>query len=252
MPKNTLFSGKHISILGDSIGTLKGFLPPYCKSFYMQNPHADCSGISRPEDTWWVRVLAETGSDLCVNNSYSGSLVCGMDFPSATHLLRFGELHCNPGSYHYPTEGNTIRKKLCSRTILPDIIIVCMGANDWIFRSPITADSHSKNDFHYAYDILLRKLRNKYPESLVICTTVFQKDNAVPDALHPVGAYNDVIRSTAAQHQCMVADLAAYDAHIETIDGIHPTYQGMHTLAELWLGWLAEIDKTHNIGGNSQ
>lgn len=240
MPTHTFFSGKQISILGDSIGTLKGFLPPYCKSFYMQNPHADCSGIARPEDTWWVRLFSETEANLCVNNSYSGSLVSGMDFPSATNLLRFGELHCNPGAYHFPSVENSIRRELSDTTILPDIIIVFMGSNDWIFRAPITEGSHSKDDFHYAYDILLRKLQNKYPDSCIICTTIFQKDNAVPDALYPVDTYNNVIRNAAAQHGCMVADLAKYDAHIETIDGIHPTYQGMYTLADLWLRWLAE------------
>ncbi len=243
MPANTLFSGKQISILGDSISTLKGFLPPFCKSFYMQNPHADCSGISRPEDTWWMQIISQLGGDLCINNSYSGSLVCGMDFPSATHLLRFGELHCNPGAYHFPMRNGRIQKSLCTKLLYPDIILVTMGTNDWCFRSPIEGDLQSKNNFCYAYDVMLRKLKSKYPESRIVCATLFQKNNAVPDALHPIEEYNTVIKKNAALHECMVADLAQFDDPIETIDGIHPTYQGMRTLAELWMRCLTDHDK---------
>ena len=51
MPVNNIFSGKHISIIGDSISTLKGYLPSYCKAFYMQNPYADCSGSENGSGT---------------------------------------------------------------------------------------------------------------------------------------------------------------------------------------------------------
>ncbi len=240
MPNYSLFSGKQISILGDSISTLKGFLPTFCKSFYMQNPHADCSGISRPEDTWWVQVISELGGNICVNNSYSGSMVCGMDFPSATHLLRCKELHCNPGAYHFPLQHGSIQKKLCTEMIIPDVILVTMGANDWIFRSVIEEDLPEKRNFRFAYDKMLQKLKAKYPESFIICATIFQKDDAVCNARYPVAAYNSIIRSTAAKYGCRIADLAQYDDSIETIDGIHPTYQGMRTLAKLWMRCLTD------------
>lgn len=240
MPVNNIFSGKHISIIGDSISTLKGYLPSYCKAFYMQNPAADCSGISRAEDTWWMRVISALGGDLCVNNSYSGSLVCGMDFPAATHLLRCNELHCNAGSYWFSMQNGSMQRTLCTAQVVPDAILVYMGTNDWIFRSPIDGAPENKMNFRFAYHQMLRKIRTKYPESTVICTTLFQEDAAVPDALHPIGAYNQVIREAAAENGCLLSDIAEQDTFIETIDGIHPTYQGMHTLAELWLAGFAE------------
>lgn len=239
MPVNNIFSGKHISIIGDSISTLKGYLPSYCKAFYMQNPHADCSGISRPEDTWWMQVISALGGDLCVNNSYSGSLVCGMDFPAGTHLLRCNELHCNAGSYWFSMHKGTMQRTLCTAQVLPEVILVYMGTNDWIFRSAIDGEPENKMNFRFAYNQMLHKIRSKYPESTVVCTTLFQENEAVPDARHPISAYNEVIRSLAAENGCLLSDPAAHDAFVETIDGIHPTYQGMHTLAELWLAGFA-------------
>ncbi len=235
MPANTQFHGKTFSILGDSISTLKGYLPPYCKAFYMQNPHADCSGVARPEDTWWMQVISALQGNLCVNNSFSGSLVSGIEFPCATHLLRCSELHCGTGSYWFSLENGIAERILCRSPLLPEIILIYMGTNDWIFRSPLDGAADRRDSFRSAYDILLYKIRRKYPDSRIVCATLFQKDDAVPDALHPIAAYNDVIRKLAGQHGCILADIAAYDADVETIDGIHPTYQGMHTLSDLWL-----------------
>lgn len=239
MPVNTSFSGKHISILGDSISTLKGYLPPYCKAFYMQNPQADCSGIARPEDTWWMQVILALQGDLCVNNSYSGSLVCGMDFPSATHLLRCGELHCNQGSYYFPVQDGEFRRTLCKQPVLPDVVLIAVGTNDWIFCSDLHRNSEKKMNFGYAYALLLKKIRQKYPECTIICSTLFQENSAVPNALHPITAYNEIIRQAAAAQGCILADIANGSEFVETIDGIHPTYQGMHTLAKLWIQSLS-------------
>ncbi len=240
MPVTSKFSGKHFSIIGDSISTLKGYLPPYCKAFYLQNPHADCSGISRPDDTWWVQVITALQGNLCVNNSYSGSLVCGMDFPAATHLLRYGELHCNPGAYWFPLIDGQFQRTLSKQAVCPDVILIAMGTNDWIFCSDLSENPENKLNFDYAYRILVQKTRKKYPDAEIICSTLFQQDSAVPHAAHPISAYNEIIRRTAAEESCILADVAAYEDDVETIDGIHPTYQGMHILAERWLRCLSE------------
>ncbi len=243
MSEHNTFSGKHISIIGDSISTLKGYLPSYCKAFYMQNPRADCSGVARAEDTWWMRVINAFGAELCVNNSYSGSLVCGMDFPASTHLLRCNELHCNAGSSRFiASQFGAMQQIFCNSLIMPDMILVYMGTNDWIFRSCIDSADDNKMNFRYSYDLMLRKVRRRYPEAAVICTTLFQEDAAVPDARHPIAAYNEVIREAAARNGCGLSDLAAQKGSIETIDGIHPTYQGMHTLARLWLAGFDQND----------
>lgn len=229
------YAGKRFSIIGDSISTLKGFLPPYCKAFYMQNPRADCSGIARTEDTWWAQVISALQGDLCVNNSYSGGLVCGMDFPAATHLLRCGELHCNPGAYWYPLVDGQFHRTLSGEIVQPDVVLIAIGTNDWLFRSDLHDHAEPKMNFGYAYPLLLQKIQKKYPDALIVCSTLFQDNTVVPNAMHPVTAYNDIIRQAALEQDCLLAELAEHDQFIETIDGIHPTYQGMHTLAQLWI-----------------
>lgn len=235
---------KYISILGDSISTLKGYLPSYCKSYYMQNPAADCSGISHPWDTWWIQVISALHGELCVNNSYSGSLVCGMDFPSATHLLRCNELHCSAGSYWYAMERGIIRRTLSTSLIMPDMIIVFLGANDWIFHSAIDEETEQKLNFRFAYRQVLEKLQRRYPDAVILCTTLFQKESVIANPRHPLAAYNQVIRELAAEQGCLLADIAQYAEEIETIDGIHPTYQGMHAIYELWLRSTAQYNLT--------
>lgn len=233
MPETNPFFGKTFSILGDSISTLRGYLPPFCKAFYMQNPAAVCSGISRPSDTWWAQVIEHFEGTLCINNSFSGSLVSGLGFPSATQMLRCGELHCNQGSYYYTLTDGKAGRKLAAKPLLPDVILIYMGTNDWLFRAPI--GGQSKVHFDYAYAFLLDKLQQKYPHSVIVCSTLFQKDEVAPDALHPISAYNEIIRHTAAASGCFVAELTAADTEPETIDGVHPTYQGMQVLSERWI-----------------
>lgn len=235
MPAASNYQGCSFSILGDSISTLKGFLPPYCRSFYLQNPRAVCSGISRPMDTWWARVISAFDGQLCINNSFSGCLVSGMDFPCATHLLRYHELHCNPGAYYFAMQDGALRQTLSREKLIPDVILVYLGTNDWIFHVPIAEDGTGRSYFNVAYPLLLQKLRDTYPSSRIICATLFQNDMFVPDARHPIAAYNAVIREAAAQFGCGLAELTDEETMIETIDGIHPTYQGMQLLAERWI-----------------
>lgn len=232
------FFGKQFSIIGDSISTLQGYLPPFCKAFYMHNPHAIRSGISRPRDTWWAPVLQHFGGTLCVNNSYSGSLVCGYAFPAATHSLRCGELHATAGSYSYRFDASGNKRILCACDTKPDVILVALGTNDWIFRSPIGTMEKDKTYFDYAYGHLLRKLQRNYPDARIFCATLFQRPDAVQYPLHHISDYNQVIRHMAAAHHCGLVELANLEEVPETIDGIHPTYQGMHTLSKIWLEQL--------------
>ncbi len=235
MSASNSFEGCRFSILGDSISTLKGYLPPYCKSFYMQNPRAVSSGISRPMDTWWAQVISHFSGTLCVNNSYSGCLVSGMDFPSATHLLRYRQLHCNPGMYHYAFQNDQLQKQMTMELMKPDLILVYLGTNDWIFRSPILPDADDRSSFAVAYPLLLHKLCTAYPDSRIICATLFQQEEAVLDALHPLSDYNSIIRQSAQSFGCSTAELCDPAETIETIDGIHPSYQGMQVLSKRWI-----------------
>ncbi len=65
-----------ISIIGDSISTYPGY-NPYNYPVYYKDDRAYDNEIRSVEDTWWKQVIDSVGGELCVNNSYSGSLVAG-------------------------------------------------------------------------------------------------------------------------------------------------------------------------------
>ena len=60
------------------------------------------------------------------------------------------------------------------------------------------------------------------------------------DSVISPNIYSDIIRRTAADEGCLVADLAAHHMEYETIDGVHPNKEGMKLITCLWLKELKE------------
>ena len=166
-----------------------------------------------------MQVIEGLGGVLGVNNSYSGSTVsCGL-LTSGTSLRRLETLGA---------EGD------------PDIILVSMGANDWGFGI-------HPQEFEREYRRMLQRLRRLYPDSTIYCATIL-RGQPVPedemffnvDSVISPNIYSDIIRRTAADEGCLVADLAAHHMEYETIDGVHPNKEGMKLIACLWLKELKE------------
>lgn len=156
------YAGKQFSILGDSISTLDGYNPRGYRIFYTGD-NCERSGIFEMQDTWWGMVLDYFGGKLLRNNSWSGSRVsklpsCDVLFPSGCSDERTSGLHIN--------------------SIKPDVIIIYMGTNDWAVGAlcgiPAAVDDSNFNCivFDYAYDTMLRKLKESYPDSEIWCCTL--------------------------------------------------------------------------------
>ena len=147
----------HISVLGDSVSTLEGFNPENCKVFY-EGKTAEHAQIFSPGDTWWGRLIeAIPGGRLLVNYSWSGSRVTKLPFspvlyPSACSDERTGGLH--------------------SGDVLPDVIIVAMGINDWGFGVPLRNEQQNTFAFETAYRLMLQKLTANYPKAQVWCLSI--------------------------------------------------------------------------------
>lgn len=97
-----------ISILGDSISTYEGFNPFGYHVYYKEDRLYD-NEIESVNDTWWKQVINAVGGELCINNSYSGSLVAGLAASSACTNERCSRLH--------------------DETV-PDMILIYIGTND--------------------------------------------------------------------------------------------------------------------------
>lgn len=137
---------KKISILGDSLSTFEGYIPPQNISYY-PNVNNDVNSVKQ---TWWDILLNTINATLEINNSFSGAKVSGTD--ASSFITRHAEL------------GN------------PEYIIIHGGTNDasWAnvpagelhFNSPL--NDLNINEFSDAYDFLIRCILDKYKHTNII------------------------------------------------------------------------------------
>lgn len=140
-----------ISIIGDSISTYQGY-NPYGYPVYYKDDRAYDNEIESVADTWWKQVIDDVGGELCINNSYSGSLVAGEFESSACSASRCSALH---GDFN------------------PDIILIYIGTNDRGFNVEIGLDFPQDNTrFYGAYRTMLRELKSNYPSAKIVCGTL--------------------------------------------------------------------------------
>ena len=196
------------------------------------------TGVVKETDTWWGKVIRFFGGELLVNNSWSGSRVTMIPenselFPSACSDERTGFLHWDEE--------------------VPDVILIYLGTNDWGFGAllsrrdkrkktrPQIANYSRYQEFDYAYDNMLKKLRRNYPSAEIWCCTLGVTEmSSNPYFEFPyeycgmnIEAYNGVIRKKAKKHKCNIIDLYAENQPYDTIDGTHPNKDGMNTLAKM-------------------
>ena len=227
--ENDPYEGKYFSVLGDSISTLEGWNPAGYHVFYTGN-HAAVSGVTKMEDTWWGQVIQHFGGQLLVNNSWSGSRVTRLPdsnivFPSACSDERTCGLH---------TAG-----------ALPDVILVYMGTNDWASGASNESgnsgfDLSAMEIFENAYTVMLQKLKRNYPNAEIWCCTISPSRVAGNPLFHfpkvyrgnDVTVYNRQIKETADRFGCRLLDLWSEQDTYDSIDGTHPSKQGMAELSE--------------------
>ncbi len=224
----------NVSILGDSISTYEGFNPKGYAVFYNQEMQIS-NGLYSVYDTWWAKVNQFLWAYLCVNNSYSGSTVSGLEFPAGCSRERIMNLQ---------TSDYT-----------PDLILIYLGLNDFGCGTPIRYAPYSNNGrtnllyFEDAYHHMLTGLRYFYPNSKIICATLMRtmikqsSQWSFPDRLEGIhiDEYNNAIRRAAVNCHIGLADLAKCDRKYETLDGTHPTARGHQTIADEWIACLSKM-----------
>ena len=230
------YAGKQFSVLGDSISTLEGFNPRGHQVYYRED-NRDQTGIWEPEETWWGKVISFFGGELLVNDSWSGSRVTRM--PGAAELFPSGCSERRTGNLH---RGN----------VLPDVILVYMGINDWGAGVPVAPEKVSPENvdtgFEVAYGRILQQLRKNYPQAEILCCTLCHTHMSAnagfrfPEAYGGVSLaeYNRQIRQSALTWGCKVLDLQGEGITLDTLDGTHPNAEGMDTLAMLAVRQMAD------------
>lgn len=233
-----------VSILGDSISTYSGYNPKGYAVYYDEKMQAS-NGLRSVYSTWWAKVNQSLGAYLCVNDSYSGSMVSGYGFPAGCCQERIMHLHTSD----------------CT----PDLILIYLGFNDYGYGIPIRCAPLSNDGktslmyFEDAYHQMLTGLRYFYPNAKIVCATLMKtilKQDSLwqfPDKLGGISIddYNDAIRRAAINCHISLADLAKRhlnftdftkrDKRYETLDGSHPTAKGHQTIADEWIDCLSRI-----------
>ncbi len=148
----SIYKGKSISILGDSISTFEGYIPEGNACYYPVDEVQDVN------DTWWMKLINALGATLNVNNSWSGSRV--------TTTSSTASAGCGVRTSQLGTS--------------PDVIIIFMGTNDFHWGVGLgtydgtTTLPTSTTTFREAYAVMLNKILTNYPEAEVWACTIPQ------------------------------------------------------------------------------
>ncbi len=205
MPKEKL-----ISILGDSISTYNGVSNDDAQNTNtIGNPYF----YSEPfplEKTYWMRLAEAFGMKLCVNNSWSGGNLSGLDDSNAG-VNRAQFLSDNNGQ-------------------LPDLIIVFMGIND-------LGRGFDVSVFARDYEKTLEIIKLRYPLAKVCCVNIPDRDIFLKKRAE---AFNEAIGKAASKagENFFVADLFHSRLnndfyYMNTVDGLHPDEDGHKIIAEI-------------------
>lgn len=223
-----------LSILGDSISTFDGWIPEGYSCYFPMSGE-----ITEVGQTWWQKVLRDTGMELCVNSSSSGSTCVG-DSASIDNF-QYGCSECRL--------GNLIGQNGC----FPDIIVVYMGTNDVLKSVPIGDNDGTRaveegmvENFSDAYSMMLDKLTAYYPNAEIYCCTLPPMGDWGPES-GPVFVpfvngqeltseeYGQRIETIASAKGCRIIDLKNCGITMENMeqyvtDGIHMNPEGMELI----------------------
>ena len=223
------FQGKKLSILGDSISSMRGYVPDGNDTYYTGSNQ----GVSGVNQMWWKILCNELGMTPLVIDAWSGSGVC----------------------YNYATDSShadTVKIPMCSdlrtgrlgtNSETPDVIIIAGGTNDWTYSksttTPIgdwdgkTTIDRSKvisgtSTFMESYASMIQQLQTNYPNAIIIGTSCFFTCRGtnlgcthVNDTGHPTSDYNDAIEKV-----CKIMGvpyLSIYDVGFN-FNNYYPTY----------------------------
>lgn len=230
----SVYRGKKLSILGDSISTYTGYNPSGNAVYYTGS---NC-GVTSVNDTWWKKLIDALGMTIELNNSWSGSRVTTTNGNDSAGVTRASNL------------GTT-----------PDVIIVYMGIND--FNNEVGLGTYDGSGsfptgtttFREAYAVMLKNILTAYPLAEVwVCTLPYDEKNGsvgFPEANDNsvlLATWNEAIRDMAdlfglrilehakcgLYYQNMSTYMGDYSSSNQT--ALHPNAKGHSLIAnnDIW------------------
>lgn len=206
----------NVFILGDSYSTFEGYVPESYEVYYAKS-YVGETDVDDVEQTWWKRLINQTGSQLLRNCSWSGTTVCNTgysgDCSDNSFIGRFEKL---VGAGYF-------------RDHRVDTMLIFGGTNDSWADSPIGeyvyADWKQEELFSFlpAVCYLVHRVKTELPNARIICMVNTEMKDAVArgivSACEKYGAEAIVLRK------------------IEKVSG-HPNQMGMKQICEQVLRYL--------------
>ena len=211
------------AVLGNSISTYYDYLPSGYAIYYSVDREKNYG--FQVGDTWWMQLSRVSGLTFLANASWSGSRVA-----------------CDVLNSNAPFLSNH-RVNALGRAGKPDFIFIAGGTNDWnVAKVPLgsyrTSNFTDSVTFRGAYQRLLYKLTTRYPQSRVVCLSIFPRGNGVNDANAQGWSQADAnasIKYIAEQFGQYYIDCTSVpwsnNWSASTFDKLHPTASGGTQLA---------------------
>ncbi|MBQ9544465.1 MAG: SGNH/GDSL hydrolase family protein [Clostridia bacterium] len=232
-----LLEGKSFSLLGDSITTFAGISNNTAINSTIGGNASYYGGGDRlaQADTWWTRLANDTGMQVCVNNSWSGSRI--LDGDGNTWQSRCVNLH-----------RDTEAAKASGYKLEPDVILVYMGTNDYNVRNPVgDIDESLAGGFDYTKDepkdtaeafyITMKKLLERYPDADVIVMASYFVNLGNDDGSR-LSEFNAKLKRVAELLGVDTVDLQTESGYTTSNqcgyshgDTLHPNEEGMKLIA---------------------
>lgn len=203
---------KNIMILGDSYSTFEGHIPEGYEPYYFKGGQ-DGPDVTKVEETWWHQFVEETGVNLVLNDSWSGSPICYRGYnekdcsESSSFIYRFEKL-VKDGFF----EQNEI-----------DTLFIFGGTNDDYIGVELGEDCYE--------EVEKERLFTVFP---AICTISRRAREVLPNAriYHVLNTgFKEEIYS------CFRRASERYNIKVIMLEGIdkiwgHPTVKGMKQIKE--------------------
>lgn len=203
---------KNIMILGDSYSTFEGHIPEGYEPYYFKGGQ-DGPDVTKVEETWWHQFVEETGVNLVLNDSWSGSPICYRGYDekdcseSSSFIYRFEKL-VKDGFF----EQNEI-----------DTLFIFGGTNDDYIGVELGEDCYE--------EVEKERLFTVFP---AICTISRRAREVLPNAriYHVLNTgFKEEIYS------CFRRASERYNIKVIMLEGIdkiwgHPTVKGMKQIKE--------------------
>lgn len=248
-PNADNYSGKVISILGDSISTFAGYIPK-ADGFNLEHlaRYPQDNLLTDVNDTWWMQVISKLEAKLGINDSWRGSTVSG--YPSVTTGV----------AGYLAAMSNLTQIQNLGSNGTPDVILFYGGTNDLAHTpnlgsfNPVSAPYEVDlttlkwDNLADAYANTLLRLQHFYPDTQIICllptfTTSYYTDDKLAQG-------NAMLADICEHYGVTYVDLRYCGISTADLpDGIHPDAIGMDYITNSVLETLLASNEV-SVGEN--